>query len=92
METSDGGSRMRTRVITVTALLVASASAEAATVQEAFDAATAAYDGERWADAAAAFDALEARLAPHGRSAAIVRVRKGIALTHSVDRTRRRYR
>jgi len=73
---------MRTRVITVTALLVASASAEAATVQEAFDAATAAYVGERWADAVAAFNALEARLATHGRSAAIVRVRKGIALAH----------
>lgn len=61
-------------------LVALSSGANAGTVQEAFDAATAAYVAQHWADAIAGLDALEARLPPHGRNAAIVRVRKGITL------------
>jgi tetratricopeptide (TPR) repeat protein len=50
------------------------------TVQQAFDAATALQDGGKFADALAAWEKLEPRVANKPRSLAIVRLRKGLAL------------
>ena len=55
--------------------------AQQPTVQQQFDAATAALDAERWQDALRQFEAIEARLSPGSRrTLAVVRVRKGQAL------------
>lgn len=55
-------------------------AAHAATVQEAFDAASAAYAAGHWNEALGAYSAMEARLPARGRNIAIVRLRKGTAL------------
>lgn len=55
------------------------AAPPASTVQQAFDVASAAYEGEHWAEALAAFRALEARLTK-SRTLAVIHVREGVAL------------
>ena len=62
------------------AFTVAPASAQQPSVQQQFDAASAALNAEKWAEALTIFETLEKQLAPNGRSASIVRVRKAEAL------------
>ena len=71
---------MRRPIFAAAIVAAAGSAGHAGTIQEAFDAATAAYSAGRWADAAAAYTALAARAPPHGRSAAIIGVRHGVAL------------
>src|SRR5665213_3930059 len=51
------------------------------TVQQQFESASDALAAGHWQDAASRFEALEPRLASNPRSLAVVRVRRGVALT-----------
>lgn len=66
-------------------LATADTTPPAQTIQQAFDAATALQDSGKFADALAAWEKLEPRVATKPRSLAIVRLRKGLAL-YRLDR------